>query len=244
MGYTSSAQKAKTVAEDLEKRFGATAIAAGGDLSTEEGCAGLISTARQEYTDAETGRFQVDIVVNNAGITYPKSLGAITSDFFREIYETNVLGPIFLMQAVLPYLPWDRSGRVVNISSVACSLGFREQTVYAGSKGALEAMTRVWARELAERAIVNSINPGPIWTDMLDATPENIKVSLGPWNQVSPLTAIRPEDGEATKEWQRYGGRPAYAEEVAGTVAMLCGADAAWTTGSIVSANGGMRVSY
>lgn len=66
------------------------------------------------------------------------------------------------MQAALPYLPHDRSGRIVNMSSVSSSLGFIAQSVYGGTKAALEAMTRTWSRELAERATVNAVNPGPV----------------------------------------------------------------------------------
>lgn len=62
----------------------------------------------------------------------------------------------------MPYLPNDRSGRIVNMSSVSSSMGFASQSVYGGTKAALEAMTRTWARELAERATVNAVNPGPV----------------------------------------------------------------------------------
>jgi NAD(P)-dependent dehydrogenase (short-subunit alcohol dehydrogenase family) len=64
-------------------------------------------------------------------------------------------------------LPRDRSGRIVNISSVSSSAGFSEQSVYGGTKAALEAMTRTWARELSERCTVNAINPGPVLTEMV-----------------------------------------------------------------------------
>lgn len=77
----------------------------------------------------------------------------------------NVLGPLLLVQAALSYLPNDRSGRIVNLSSVSSSLGFANQTVYGGTKSALEAMTRTWSRELAERCTVNSVNPGPVATE-------------------------------------------------------------------------------
>ena len=72
-----------------------------------------------------------------------------------------MLGPLLLTQAAVPYLPTDRSGRIINVSSVSSRLGIAGQSVYGGTKAALEAMTRSWSRELADRATVNAVNPGP-----------------------------------------------------------------------------------
>ena len=99
-----------------------------------------------------SGKFQIDIIINNAGIAKNMPLEKVTSETFTQQYTVNVLGPILLLQAALPFLPNDRSGRIVNLSSVSSSLGFQGQTVYGGTKAALESMTRTWSRELAERA--------------------------------------------------------------------------------------------
>lgn len=119
-------------------------------------------------------------------------------------------------------------------------------SVYGGSKGALEAMTRVWARELAERATVNTVNIGPTMTDMyLGVPPELLKEVLESWMPACPLSAVRDGDTEQMKTFaQILGGRPGYVEEVAGVVGMLCLPEAGWTTGGLVGANGGGRVSY
>jgi NAD(P)-dependent dehydrogenase (short-subunit alcohol dehydrogenase family) len=203
-----------------------------------------VAITKTNFTNPEAAGTQIDIVINNAGVAPLKPLGNINVADFNELYSTNVLGPIYLLQACLPYLPTDRSGRIVNVSSVGCALGFRDQTVYAGSKGALEAMTRVWAHELAERATVNSVSPGPVLSDIYMGCPDDIKLMLGQWNAISPLATVRPQDEEALQAWIKFGGRPAYGFEVAGAVAMLCHPEAAWTTGSVISANGGMRFSY
>lgn len=71
-----------------------------------------------------------------------------------------------LVKAAEKYLPTDNSGRIVNLSSVSATLGFPAQSIYGGTKAALDAMTRTWARELAGRCTVNSVNPGPVDTDM------------------------------------------------------------------------------
>ena len=150
------------------------------------------------------------------------------------------------MQAALPYLPTDRSGRIVNLSSVSSSMGLEGQTVYGGTKAALEAMTRTWARELGERATVNAVNPGPVHTDMYGETTDAFRVQIRPHIQQTPLMRERKgvdpqEHVDAAKE---VGGRPGYDYEIAGVVAMLCGPDAAWCTGSVVCSNGGMKFSY
>ncbi len=148
------------------------------------------------------------------------------------------------MQAALPYLPHDRSGRIVNVSSVSSSEGFIGQSVYGGTKAALEAMTRTWARELAERATVNAINPGPVKTDMWGGTTAEFKRGLRPFIQHTPGSAIRPgiDDENLVADAENAGGRPAYTEEIAGVVGMLCTADSSWCTGQVVCANGGMRM--
>jgi len=149
-----------------------------------------------------------------------------------------------MMQATLPYLPTDRSGRVVNLSSVSSSEGFKGQSVYGGTKAALEAMTRTWARELAERATVNAVNPGPVATEMWAATKPEFKKHLKPWIEKTPGSAIRPDldDEDLVKDAENAGGRPAYSSEVAGVVGMLCTEDSLWCTGQVVCANGGLRL--
>ncbi len=169
-------------------------------------------------------------------------LAEITLDHFHTMYAVNVLGPLLLVQAAMPYLPTDRSGRIVNVSSVSSAVGASGQTVYGGSKAALEAMTRTWARELAENATVNSVNPGPVATDMYGATSAEFKKQLKPYIQITPLSRVREgiDEERFVKDAEEAGGRPGYDFEIAGVVAMLCSEDAAWCTGSVVCANGGL----
>jgi 3-oxoacyl-[acyl-carrier protein] reductase len=183
-------------------------------------------------------------LINNAGVSNNLKIQDITIDDYEWQYRINVLGPLLLMQAALPYLPHDRSGRIVNVSSVSSSEGFIGQSVYGGTKAALEAMTRTWARELAERATVNAINPGPVKTDMWNSTSPEFKKHLKPWIEKTPGSAIRPQldDEDLVKDADNAGGRPAYTEEIGGIVGMLCTADSLWCTGQVVCANGGMRM--
>ena len=192
-----------------------------------------------------SGALKIDIIINNAGVGGDYKLGDVpTSEVFR-IYTVNVLAPICVMQALLPYLPMDRSGRVVNISSVASSMGFATHTLYGGTKAALEAMTRTWARELAERCTVTAVNPGPVEGDMYYAAGEKFWKQMEPFQLNCPLSAIREgfDDPALVKVAnEKMGGRrPAYWREVAAVVGMLCGEESAWCTGSVVSANGGFK---
>jgi NAD(P)-dependent dehydrogenase (short-subunit alcohol dehydrogenase family) len=196
---------------------------------------------------ATTGDFLVNIIVNNAGVGGDYALGEVPVAEFHRIYAVNVLAPIIITQTLLPYLPHDRSGRIVNISSVASSMGFKTHTLYGGTKAAIEAMTRTWARELAERATVNAINPGPVEGDMYWAAGQGFWNQMDPFQQATPLSAARegvdkPDMVKLVNE-KMGGRRPAYWTEVAAIVGMLCGEDSGWCTGSVVCANGGMRFS-
>ena len=203
----------------------------------------------------------MDIIVNNAGVAGNKLLndpqeGPIEETQFHKQYNVNVLAPLLLVQACQPYLPKDRSGRIVNVSSVSAALGCESQSVYAGSKAALEAMTRVWARELAENCTVNAINPGPVWGDMYTAAGEGFWKTNQKYVDSAPLMdykagddSVRKRAGGSPQEYDDLvvrgmgGKRPAFADEIAGVVGMLCSEESGWTTGSVVSANGGMKMS-
>lgn len=205
------------------------------------------------------GKFQIDILINNAGVSSNQFMndpekGPIVEAEFTRVYAVNVLAPLLLTQAVAPYLPTDRSGRIVNVSSVSASIGYLGQSVYAGSKGALEVMTRTWARELGERATVNSINPGPAWGDMYAEAGPTFWKRNQPYVDAAPLMAydgeaevLRQAGDEADKfdklvRESMGGRRPGFVDEIAGTIDMLCTAESGWTTGSVVCANGGMRM--
>lgn len=217
------------------------------DLQDPERAAPLIvKAAKDNFSDAN-GNLTLNILINNAGVGGDYKLGDVPVPEFHRMYAVNVLGPLVLTQELLPYLPHDRSGRIVNISSVASSMGFLTHTLYGGTKAALEAMTRTWARELAERATVNAVNPGPVEGDMYFAAGEKFWKQLEPFQLNTPLSAIR-EDRDASDLVQlskeKMGGRrPAYWSEVAGVVGMICSEDSAWCTGSVVCANGGLRFS-
>lgn len=247
MNYTSDSSESKTteLADRLQSEYGIKALPVQADMGSENGPAHIVSTALNHFAHPKTRKLQIDIVINNAGVASNREIEKCDAEDFAFIYNVNVRGPLFLMKAVIPYLPHDRSGRIVNLSSVSSSLGFAGQSVYGGSKAAIDSMTRSWSRELAERATVNAVNPGPVATDMYSGTSEEFQQKMSHWTLNTPLAAIRKDvDREdLVKGAEIAGGRPAYDTDIAGVVAMLCTPDSGWCTGSVICANGGMRFS-
>lgn len=246
LNYTSdsSQQAATSLSTALTDTHGITCLVVQADMGTPTGPSHIINTAKNHFAHPKTGKFQIDILINNAGVSRNLKIEECTIEDYEWQYRINVLGPLLLVQAALPYLPTDRSGRIVNLSSVSSSEGFIGQSVYGGTKAALDAMTRTWARELAERATVNSINPGPVKTDMWGGTTAEFKKALKPFIEKTPGSAIRPgiDDDDLVQDAENAGGRPAYVEEIGGIVGMLCTTDSQWCTGQVVCANGGMRL--
>ncbi|POR35209.1 Putative oxidoreductase [Tolypocladium paradoxum] len=248
----SSKQPTQQLCEELSSAHQVRCTCVQADLSGAAEAARKVVDAAESFfaTYNTSGRFQVDMLVNNAGVSSNQAmndpaLGPIAADEFTRVYSINVLGPLLLTQAVAPFLPRDRSGRIVNVSSVSSSIGYQGQSVYAGSKAALEAMTRTWSRELAERATVNAVNPGPAWGDMYAAAGEAFWRINQPYVDAAPLAgyagerAVLDMAGADAERFDRTvregmgGRRPGFAGEIAGTIDMLCSAESGWTTGSV-----------
>ncbi|KAK8074507.1 hypothetical protein PG997_009170 [Apiospora hydei] len=233
----SSDEPAQKLAAELAKDHGVKA----------EGCATILQTSEQSFPankNDKTGKLQVDILVHSAALFHAMPLEAVTVEDFDKVYRTNVLGPILLTQAVQPHLPNDRSGRIVLLSSVGSKVGLAYLTLYGGTKGAVESMTRTWARELAERCTVNSVCVGSTATDMFAHASEEAKQAIALFYPLTPLSGVREWDSPEMKEMgQKYGGRVAYPEEIAAIVANICSPDAAYQTGCLISANGGQWMS-
>jgi NAD(P)-dependent dehydrogenase (short-subunit alcohol dehydrogenase family) len=214
----------------------------------------------KSYTASNDKELQVDILINNAGVGSNQFLndstkGPIDAKEYNRVYNVNVLAPLLLTQEIAPFLPTDRSGRIVSVSSVSSSIGYEGQSVYAGTKAALEAMTRCWSRELYQRATVNAVNPGPAWGDMYAQAGETFWKINQPYVDAAPLAAYEGEEsvlkaaGNDAERFDRIvrqamgSRRPAFTNEIAGTIDMLCTEESGWTTGSVVCANGGMKMS-
>lgn len=248
LGYTTdkSEEPTNTLCKELEQNFEISAIGVQADMGNPQGPLHIINTAKNHFSHPRSGNFQIDIIINNAGVAKNTSIEDVTVDDFNRLYSVNVLGPLLLMQAAQQYLPRDRSGRIVNLSSVSSSLGFAEQSIYGGTKAALEAMTRTWSKELGERATVNSVNPGPVATDMYGGTSKAFQRQMKSYIETAPGMRARPgvDEQKYVDAADEVGGRPGYDHEIAGIVAMLCSEESAWCTGSVICANGGFKMSY
>jgi NAD(P)-dependent dehydrogenase (short-subunit alcohol dehydrogenase family) len=247
MNFTSPSSEERTnkLAKQLETSHGIRTRVVQADLGSENGPAHIVDIARNHFKHPKTEKFQVDIIINNAGVSANRKIQDCDAEDFAFQYNVNVRGPLLLIKAAMPYLPNDRSGRIVNLSSVSSSLGFIAQSVYGGTKAAVEAMTRTWARELAERATVNAVNPGPVATDMYQGTSDEFAANMKPFIQNAPLMATIEgvDPPEAVEGAKKTGGRNAHDWEIAGVIGMLCMPESGWSTGSVVCANGGMTFS-
>lgn len=162
----------------------------------------------------------LDILVNNAGVMQDALLGMITEEQLQSTFATNVFANVNLMKYATKFMARQKSGSIINLSSIMGVTGNAGQIVYASSKGAVIAMTKSAARELAGSNIrVNAIAPGIIATDMLYSVPEE------------KLTKLREKVGLG------YIGEPI---EVAKTALFLASDLSTYVSGQIIGVDGMM----
>lgn len=135
----------------------------------------------------------VDILVNNAGIRIDKSLLYMQDEEWQGVLETNLYGVFYMSRAVVPYMLKQKSGRIINISSISGINGMAGQVNYSSSKAGLNGLTKALAKELVAFGIsVNAIAPGPVETDMIAGMPEEKKNSL--ISQIPAGRALQPKE--------------------------------------------------
>jgi len=160
VNYASSKTGADTVVAAITAA-GGSAVAVGGDVSKAAQAQGIIDAAIKNFGS-------LDILVNNSGVYEFSPIEAVTEDQFHKVFNINVLGLLLTTQAAVPHLREGAS--IINIGSAVSSLTPPNSTVYTGTKGAVDAITGVLAKELGSRKIrVNSINPGMVETEGVHA---------------------------------------------------------------------------
>ncbi len=195
------------------KSQGGDALAVVGDVAVEDDANNLVKQAVAAYG-------QVDIFINNAGITRDGLLLRMKNADWDAVLDTNLKGAFLCTRAVAKVMSKQRSGRIINISSVVGEMGNAGQANYCASKAGLLGLTKSVARELARRNVtVNAITPGFITTEMTEDMTEKAQETM---TEQIPL------------------GRPGSAEDVANAVIFLASEQSAYITGQVLGVNGGM----
>lgn len=207
--YNKSEEKALKLKKDLEEQ-GKLIDIFKADVSKQEECESLVKYTLEKYN-------KIDILINNAGIDQYKLITEVTKQDWEDMLNTNLYSAFCMCQQVLPNMIHNKSGRIINISSIWGIVGASQEIVYSITKAGLDALTKSLAKEVGPSNIkVNSIAPGLIDTDMnKDLTEDEVKYVI----DQTPLERI---------------GKP---QDIAKCIKWLIEDD--FTTGQIISINGG-----
>lgn len=173
---------------------------------------------------------RIDVLVNNAGVVLVKPLEETSWDDFRRVADVNVGGAFLLCKHTLPVMKKQRSGSIVNVSSVSGHVGQTDHAVYGATKGAVLSFTRALAWEVADFGIrVNSISPGSVDTPMLRG---DVELEAGRYGR--PVEEVR-----RVREAEQAFGRWADPAEIAETIFFLASPSASFVTGADLLVDGG-----
>ncbi len=214
VNYNGSAAKAAEVVKEIEE-MGGTAVAMQCSVADMQACEQMVQEALTRFG-------HIDILVNNAGITKDNLIMKITEEDFDAVIDTNLKGTFNTIKCLYRVFLKQKSGRIINLTSVSGILGNAGQANYAASKAGVIGLTKTVARELASRGITaNAVAPGFIDTEMTRVMTESAR------------------EGAMTQIPLKRMGQP---EEVAETVAFLASEKAAYITGQVLAVDGGMSM--
>jgi 3-oxoacyl-[acyl-carrier protein] reductase len=203
VGYRTGRGEAEAVAQEI----GGRAVEA--DVSDADSAKGLVEAAGD-----------LDVLVNNAGLTRDGVLARMSDEDWRTVIDTNLSSVFYTCRAAARTMMRKRSGAIVNVSSIVGVHGNWGQTNYAASKAGIIGFTKSLARELGSRNVrANVVAPGYVSTQLTDALPETATAAM---LEATPLGRL---------------GDPA---DVAGAVRFLCSDDAAFVTGAVLLVDGGL----
>ena len=207
-------EEAAAAAETQLKEYGHKVILSRGDVADETDVKEAVELARKELGG-------IDILVNNAGMNRDKLMMRMSSDDFMEVLQTNLAGAFYFSREVSRVMMRQKSGRIINLSSIVATRGNAGQANYCASKAGIIGLTLSNARELGKRGItVNAIAPGFIRTDMT--------AKLGEEKMQAAVDRIAL-------------GRAGEPEDVAKLAAFLASDDAAYITGQVIGVDGGLE---
>lgn len=214
INYNQSRDAAEELASEISEIGGQSKVFQA-DVSSFEQAQDLVKSTVSKFG-------QLDILINNAGITRDKFIIMMSEDDWDAVQATNIKGTFNCSKAAIRHMMRKRYGRIINITSVAGQMGNVGQTNYSASKAAQIGFTKALAREVASRNItVNAIAAGYIDTDIWSSVSEEIQGSLV---QLIPL------------------GRKGEPEEIAYLTAFLASEQAAYITGQVIGVDGGMTM--
>ncbi|MBR5155475.1 MAG: 3-oxoacyl-ACP reductase FabG [Clostridia bacterium] len=213
INYNKNTEMAESLRQEI-KSLGARAEIFRADISD-------CSEVQKMVADMKDKFGRIDVLVNNAGIALPQGLFTdFGEDDIKSVFDTNVIGMMNCTKAVTKHMVHNKSGQIVNISSVWGTIGGSCEVIYSASKAAVIGFTKALAKELAPSGIrVNCVAPGLIETDMNSHLTHNEKAEFA--------------EGVAL-------GRIGKAEEVAETVFFLASEAASYITGEVLSVDGGI----
>ena len=215
VNYSSSKTDADKVVAEISSA-GGKAAAVQADVARKADIERLFAETKKMF-----GR--LDILVNNAGIYEFAPLESVTEELFHKQFNLNVLGLILAAQAATKLFD-STGGNIINISSVVSTMGFPNASVYSGTKGAVDSITRSLAKELGPRGIrVNAINPGMVETEGTQAA------------------GIAESEMRKQTEAQTPLGRIGKPNDIAGAAVFLASSDSSWITGQTLGVSGGFH---
>ncbi|MEE9584996.1 MAG: 3-oxoacyl-[acyl-carrier-protein] reductase [Candidatus Brocadiales bacterium] len=212
--YAKNVEKAKEVEGEI-KKLGVRALPMQSDVAD-------FAQSKEMVTNAIEQLGKIDLLVNNAGITRDKILMMMSEEDWRSVIDTNLTGVFNCSKAAVVPMMKQRSGCIINITSVSGLVGMAGQTNYSSSKAGIVGFTKALAKEVARRGVrVNAVAPGFIGTEMVEKLDQKY---LDEMVKLVPL------------------GRIGKAEEVASVVAFLASDEASYITGHVINIDGGLAM--
>ena len=215
LGYKTSRERAEELAKVIISGYGVSCEAVYCDVTDRESARNIVETAAKKYGS-------VDILVNNAGVAQQKLFTDITDDDWNEMIGVNLTGVFNTCRVASGYMVSQKSGSIVNISSMWGQVGASCEVHYSAAKAGVIGLTKALAKELAPSGVrVNCVCPGVVMTDMMKDFSEE---TLRELSEETPLGKL---------------GTP---KEIADAVAFLCSDRASFITGQVLGVNGGFVI--